>query len=420
MSFYASNIQSELIDQNGRLKIAIPPELINPFGQFVVAENRNQIVLSLGRTWPLINTEGEISGSGTGSTFNFGDGYLDLSVGTSQGKRIWRSQRACHSVPGDSLVYASTFSFVEVVSGVVKQVGLFAPDFNKGVYLELDGTDLYFVIQSDGLGTIRVHQSEWNYDKFDSNSPTFEFDVAKINAVVFASARVGLCDLYCGFFYNGAIRIAHVFSVLGQYSIPYIGTGNLFPCSVIEQTETSGTSSISRVVCGTLISQGATAPKEYPLSVMLQSERVCENKNNVYALIAVRLNPSYLGGNVQIRKRSVLVTSGGDDCRLLLIRNPVISNYTYNWTDMGNTSWQYDNNISDDATLSYSNSDLNYVDIFSTSNHSTTSGETTAGETELFLGSFFDNTPTVFVLAFQSTNNNVLVTDAALELIEVY
>ena len=140
------------VDAFGRARVAMPLTLFDSSHRFADNELFDQKI------------------TGTAAyVFSENEGLVDMTVGTASGDEIIRETNKVFSYqPGKSLQNLNTFVFEPAKNNLRQRVGYFGE--NNGVYLELDGTDVYMVERSFVTGSTvntRVAQSDWNIDPLD-------------------------------------------------------------------------------------------------------------------------------------------------------------------------------------------------------------------------------------------------------------
>lgn len=245
MSYLFNNkvgFEETAVDAFSRLKVA------NPFTLFDSQHRYND-----NRKYDTFTATG-----GT-ATHSANESAVLLTVdGTSGCKVIRQSKRVFPYQPGKSLLVLNTFAFAEGKSGLRQRVGYFGEQ--NGVFLERNGTDLYFVLRSFVTGATaetRVLQSSWNMDKFDGTGSSGRIlDTTKANILWFDIEWLGVGDIRCGFFVDGSPVVAHTFHNDNINSTAYMTTACLSLRKEIENTATSSGSSTLREICSSVISEG--------------------------------------------------------------------------------------------------------------------------------------------------------------------
>jgi len=144
--------------------------------------------------------------SGSGSIAeDANQSLIDLNLTTSAGDEIIReTDRVFSYQPGKSLLIMNTFTMNEAKTGLRQRVGYFGKQ--NGIFLELDGEDLYIVKRSFSTGSIvetRVHQSQWGVDKLDGSGTSRQIlDITQSQIFWMDVEWLGVGSVRCGFVYQ--------------------------------------------------------------------------------------------------------------------------------------------------------------------------------------------------------------------------
>ena len=411
---------SRIVTLAGGYQVAIdsidfnfPPNLVDMFSRLRVSEPKAQVVIN--QSGPLRNktiTEGEVSGSGTSSTYSLARAETTLTVGTTVGLRRLRSSIAGLYQPGKSLLCFFTFNLGEGQTNVTKRAGYF--DDSDGIFLEQNGTTLSWVIRSSVGGSVvetsRVTQANWNKDKFDGTSTGYNFDPTKCHIGFITLEWLGVGDVAVGFVYNQVPVVAHVFQHPNIRSDVYMRTANLFISYEIQRTLAGGTSANLDAICGTLISEGGLDALGYTYSIArpLNTPYNTSTSFNNRVLILFRLNPSSLTSRVIVKNMEVWVSTN-TNYYIKLVRLPTFSSsYTPTWTSLSDSAIQYDFGVPNTIDITNTDSNSVWVGVGSKANNY---GTTTSfqGSSLDFLGSSFDCTPDVWALVVECDGSNIVV-----------
>jgi len=175
---------------------------------------------------------------------------VNLTVNGSNGSKvIQESTRVMPYQPGKSLLILMTFVMNTPKTNLRQRVGYFGT--NNGIYLENDGQYNYLVLRSQSLGvTRRIRQDSWNNDNFADlvidKSQIFWMDIEWL----------GVGNVRCGFIVNGQYVLAHTFRHNNIEATTYMTTACLPLRYEIENVGDTGSSSILKKICSTVISEG--------------------------------------------------------------------------------------------------------------------------------------------------------------------
>ena len=310
-------------DAFGRLRVSNPLTLFDSFHRY--------------------NDNGKINTytNGTASaTANTDAGLIECSVGTASGDAVYReSTRVFAYQPGKSLQILTTFVMAPGKTNLRQRIGYF--DTNNGVFLEQNGTTLYFRIRSYVTGAITyetVEQKDWNVDPLDGNGESsITLDITKAQILFFDVEWLGVGSVRCGFVIDGQFVLAHVFNHANIITSTYMTTACLPVRMEIENTGTTASSSLFKQICTTVISEGGYALTGRPLSIghRLDAPYSLASPNTVYPIFSMRLKSDRLGAIVLPKNYSVGL-SGNNNFRFMIIIGGVTTGGT--WLDAGLTS----------------------------------------------------------------------------------
>ena len=205
----------------------------------------------------LVVTGGNVSyDSNAGSMLSSVTGNVGSSV-TRESIRVMAYQ------PGKSLFVMRTFVMAPAVAGLTQRIGYF--DATDGVYLEQEGTDIYFVKRSSSttgngsVQTTRVAKADWNITPLDGTGAdkiVLDLSVAQILFMEFEWLGVG--SIKVGFNINGEMIPCHEFRWSNQPGslAPYIVTACLPLREEIFNTANTAVTSRLRSICSTVMSEG--------------------------------------------------------------------------------------------------------------------------------------------------------------------
>lgn len=408
------------------LNVNLPLNLITLFSRLRVATDTTEISLTQNtRLRNLLITEGEVSGSGTSSTYNENEASTILSVGTSVGLRRFRSRTAGLYIAGNSLLCFLTFNFEgNGQSNVIKRVGYFSA--NDGIYLRQVNGVLSWVRRSSVSGSVTeeiVDQSSWSdpnnvatVSKFDSNENNgYSFDQTKCHILWIACEWLGVGDVYCGFVNNTIPVLANIFRHPNIQDKPYMQTANLFLNYEIERTASGGSGDSLRAVCATLKSEGAAEKSGFSQVIKLDNPRITSTANTIYVVFGFRLNPNYINARILVNYLDYIVDDNTDTYyEFLLIKNPTFSGADgQSWVSLNNSAIQYKNAFDNTVTVT----DWEYLAKASLISNlkNTPNNQSTIFGIVNYLGSSFDNTPEEWYLTVKATSPSVTIQSASIE-----
>jgi hypothetical protein len=235
--------------------------------------------------------------TGGAATFNTNQGLVDLTVNSTSGSKVHRETLKVFAYePGKSLLILNTFVFNAAKAGLRQRVGYFGA--SNGIYLEQDGTDIYFVKRSLVTGSVvntRVAKADWNVDRLDGTGPSkLTLDLSKAQILFTDIEWLGVGTVRIGFIIDGKFIHCHSFQHANVISSTYITTACLPLRYEIENTAGTTGSSTLKQICSTVISEGGYELRGAQQSVQLPiaSPRDLTNASTDYPVISLRLKTS--------------------------------------------------------------------------------------------------------------------------------
>lgn len=276
--------------------------------------------------------------SGGSVTYRTNESSSRLAVNSTIGSTaIRQTKRRFNYEPGKSQLIFHTFNALGNDSGIRKRVGYF--DEENGIFLELNGTDVRFVIRSftsgSAVDTEFAVQDDWNLDKFDgsggSGNPSgVSLDWDTVQVLVIDMQWLGVGRVRVGFDINGIVHYAHQFVHANSDTVVYMTTPNL-PIRAEIVNVSSGSSSNIDIICSTVISEGG-----------FQSTGAIRSANNGilspidagtagtrYALLGIRLKNTHLDAVVNIEQVEVVIVSNQSFIWELQLNPTVAGTFTY-------------------------------------------------------------------------------------------
>lgn len=175
---------------------------------------------------------------------------INMTVTNEIGSKvIEETTRVMAYQPGKSLLILMTFVLNIPKAGLRQRVGYFGT--NNGVYLETNGTDIFFKLRSQSLGTtFSAIKSSWNGSTF----PNLNIDKCQI--LWFDIEWLGVGDVRCGFVEDGKYVLAHTFHNENERTTTFMTTACLPLRLEIENLTSTSGSSVMKSICSTVISEG--------------------------------------------------------------------------------------------------------------------------------------------------------------------
>lgn len=311
------------VDAFGRLQVA------NPYTIFD-SQNRYQ-------TSTYFDTSTSTGGT---ATYLPNESSLSLAVTTTSGSEVVRqTYRSFAYQPGKSLLILNTFAMNAGKANLRQRVGYMSAQ--NGVFLEQDGTTLYFVIRSYTSGAVvenRVAQSSWNVDKFDGTGASgVNIDVTKTQIFWMDIEWLGVGSVRCGFTVNGVNYICHQFNNANVNSSVYMTTAILPIRYEITNTGTTASSSSMKQICSTVISEGGYEKKTMP-SVARRTTSLTGIGTTFLPLISLRLASGRTGAVVIPDGHSLLPLTSGD-YELAMFKNATLTSASFTASTSANVEY---------------------------------------------------------------------------------
>lgn len=352
---------------------------------------------------PISWDDSEISGSGTTGTHNANQASFTLAVSNlTAGKRARQTYRRFNYQSGKSQLGIFTGVLGAPVSGNSKKIGLF--DDDNGAFFDSTGSTIGVNIRTFTSGSavdIRVVQSSWNIDKMDGTGESgIVLDFTKTQIFFFDFEWLGVGTVAFGVFVDRKPYYIHFTNNANAISLVYMSTPNLPVRYEIENDGTGAADSLLQI-CSTVISEAGQQETGLTLGINRGATSfVTNNNSNIYPLIALRLNSSYLGSTVKPESFSIVCTTSAAYCWYLIL-DPTVTGTALSWTALSNSSIDYDIATTNATTVSGGT-------ILKTGvSRETNSGGAGVNNTlinDFALGSDISGTAQVLVLAVQRVN----------------
>jgi hypothetical protein len=259
---------------------------------------------------------------GTGSTVEFStaQGLINMTVGVGSTASIIRETTKVFSYqPGKSLQVLNTFVFNPTKTNLRQRVGYYGAD--NGMYLELDGSNLYFVERSLSTGTTtQISQNNWNIDTMlgagHLNPSGVTLDISKAQILWMDIEWLGLGTVRLGFVVDGKFIHCHSFHHANLITSTYITTASLPLRYEIANTGITTSSSTLKQVCSSVISEGGYELRgiQQAVGIPINSPRTLGTAGTFYPVISLRLkaSPNRLDGIVILTALSIMPISTGN------------------------------------------------------------------------------------------------------------
>jgi hypothetical protein len=250
--------------------------------------------------------------TGTASaTFNAAQGLVDLAVGTASGDQLIRETTKVFAYqPGKSLLIMSTFVMDAAKTNLRQRVGYYGAD--NGLYIEQDGTNVYFVERSLVTGVVtetRVAQADWNQDTLNGTGVSgITLDLSKAQILYMDVEWLGLGTVRLGFVIDGVFVPAHNFNHANLITTTYITTASLPLRYEIANTGVTASSSTMKQVCSTVISEGGYELRglQQAVGTAITSPRTLTTAATLYPVLSIRLKSTRLDGIIILTALSIM------------------------------------------------------------------------------------------------------------------
>jgi hypothetical protein len=257
-----------------------------------------------------------------GATYahNANAGLIELNLPTTSNAEIIRETTKVFAYqPGKSLQNLNTFVFNAAKTNLRQRVGYFGAQ--NGVFLELDGSTLYFVERSYVGGSIsetRVAQSNWNVDTLLGAVPSspsgITLDISKAQISFFDIEWLGLGTVRCGFVINGQLIHCHSFHHANLITSTYMTTACLpVRYEIKNNGGATATASTMKQVCSTVISEGGYELRglQQAVGTSITTPKALTTAGTYYPVVSIRLKSTALDAIVIPTAISLMGVSTG-------------------------------------------------------------------------------------------------------------
>jgi hypothetical protein len=312
----------------------------NPTGQAVDAFGRARVStpLTLFDSSHRYKDNGlwETSNTATATyAFSPNEGLVNLNLDTTANAEIVRETNKVFSYqPGKSLQTLNTFVFASAKPNLRQRAGYFGQ--NNGIYLELDGTNLYLVERSLVTGIpseTRVLQSNWNCDNLLGNGPSRKtLDISKAQIFFIDIEWLGVGSVRCGFVIDGVFIQCHVFHHANVLPSTYITTASLPLRLEMKNTSATSSSSTMKQICSSVISEGGYELRGAQLAVgtPLTTPKDMPTAGTFVPVVSIRLRSTKLDAIVIMTAVSLLAIGNNTRVEWRIVRGGTITGASWN------------------------------------------------------------------------------------------
>lgn len=334
----------------------------NPSGMAVDAFGRARVSspFTLFDSFHRYQDNGKIgtANSATNSSFSHdaNSSSILMNVTTANNAYVYReSNRVFAYQPGKSLQILQTFVMGQGKAGLRQRIGYFGTE--NGLYLERDGSTIYFVKRSKSNGTIsetRVAQADWNVDTVDGsnlggwtetpgaqanrNPSGINLDLSKAQILFTDIEWLGVGSVRMGFIVNGRLIHCHSFHHANINDNTYMTTACLPVRAEIENINPTANSSNLRLICTSVITEGGyeMRGRARTAGTNPNSAYTLSTAGEFYPVAAIRLKSERADAIVIPTNVSVIgLTGNGTRIAYRLMRGQVTGGA---WVDAGSDS----------------------------------------------------------------------------------
>lgn len=323
-SFSISSFASTATDAFGRLRVSNPYTLFDSSHRY--GDNG---------FWATATA------SGGAATFNASQGLIDLTVNTTTNSEVVRETiKVFPYQPGKSLLVMTTFVMEAPKDNLRQRVGYFGTQ--NGYFLELgsDLASLCFTERSLVSGAVtenRISQmggvygfgdTGWNVDKLDGDGPSGQtLDITRAQILFMDLEWLGVGTVRMGFVINGSFIVCHEFQHANIIQSTYITTATLPLRYEIKNTGVTGSSSLLKQICSTVISEGGYEVRgtQQVVGVPVTTPKALTVAGTYYPVVALQLKSNKLDAVAVISALSVMGVGNNENYRWEVISNPTVT-----------------------------------------------------------------------------------------------
>ena len=250
-------------------------------------------------------------------TFSANEGLMNLAIGTANNDEIIRETTKVFSYqPGKSLQILNTFVMSPTKTNLRQRVGYYGA--NNGIYLEQDGTNIYFVERSFNTGAvteIRVEKVDWNVDPLDGTGPSLmTLDLTKAQILFTDIEWLGLGTVRCGFVIDGRLIHCHSFHHANYITSTYMTTASLPLRYEIKNTGATTSNSLLKQVCSSVISEGGYELRgsQQAIGTPITAARSLATAGTFYPIVSLRLKATSLDAVVILTALSCIADTASN------------------------------------------------------------------------------------------------------------
>lgn len=322
------------------IRTTLGPTAVDAFGRFRISQPYT--IFDSVQRYQDNQVSVNYTASGGSTTHDSNASVLNMIVNGTEGSKVYReSTKVFPYQPGKSLLILETFTMAPARTGLRQRVGYF--DIRDGLFLEQDGSDIYFVMRSNSSGIVqetRVAKENWNVTPLDgTGADKIVLDLSKSQILYTNIEWLGVGSVTMGFVINGQFIPCHRFDHANVGTSTYMGTACLPVRYEIENTAATGASDTLKCICQTVISEGGYELQGRPLAIghsIIEPRVTAQADNgNFVPMISIRLKAGREGAIV-IPTNFSFAPMTAANYEYLIIQEAITSGGT--WTSAGNTS----------------------------------------------------------------------------------
>jgi hypothetical protein len=321
-----ANPSGTSVDAFGRARVSQPLTLFDSFNRYQDNGKFNNANSAIGST----------------VTYDTNASTVSLNITNSANSYVYReSSKVFAYLPGKSLQILNTFCMSPAQTGLRQRIGYFGSQ--NGVYLELNGSTVNFVIRSFSSGVLveeRVPQSAWNMDTLDGTGPSqLTLDLSKTQIFWSDIEWLGVGTVRCGFVINGQFIHCHSFHHANLVSNAYMTTACLPVRMEIENINSMSVNATMNVICTTVLSEGGyeLRGRNRTAGHLPNSSYTMATAGVFYPVVSIKLKAERADSIVLPKNISLLgLTGNGTRIAYKLIENANVGNGT--WVSAGTDS----------------------------------------------------------------------------------
>lgn len=295
---------------------------------------------------PLFYDDAETSGGGTSSTYQTNKSAQRIAVSaTTAGVRVIQSKVWGNYQPGKSQEILVTFANIKSVSGITKMAGYYWT--NWGIYTKHKDAVAYVGIRTYNTGSAvddDVAQSSWNLDKMDGTGPSgVTLDFSKVQIFFIDFEWLGVGRVRVGWVIDGLVYYCHEFLHTNVDTEVYMSNPNA-PIRYEIQNDGTGAADTFDCICSSVMSEGGQDATSISTYISRDGTPITLAASDIWTpIISFRLKSDHLCTRVNAKDATVLVTTANTNYEWCLVINPTVaSTDSASWTDVTNSSLQYD------------------------------------------------------------------------------